>query len=280
MNSMKKILIPTDFSENAWSSLIYAVNMFRKVECTFFLLHTIIMRESSITNFSNNKLNTSKEKANNELIKLKKNAENIKLNPNHKFEIILSFYHLDDAINFTSDKHEIDFTIIGTKGANNTIESILGSNTTRVIKNIKQIPTIVVPNEYQFKGLNRIVMLSDLNHTMDDTLLVPVKKLSEDNNSKLSLLHLSKTEKLTDNQTEELKSLETILSKYNFSFHQISNYTNKAQYVNEFIEEVSANMLVLIYYRNTVLEKYFKKSLTTTMCQNLKTPMLILPNKN
>ncbi|HSP84039.1 MAG TPA: universal stress protein, partial [Gillisia sp.] len=37
---MKKILLPTDFSENAFNAIKYAVQLFKKEKCTFFLLNT------------------------------------------------------------------------------------------------------------------------------------------------------------------------------------------------------------------------------------------------
>ena len=35
----KNILIPTDFSENAWNALSYALNLFKDEKCTFYLLN-------------------------------------------------------------------------------------------------------------------------------------------------------------------------------------------------------------------------------------------------
>lgn len=277
---MKKILIPTDFSENAWSSLVYAVKMFENTDCTFYILHTTIMRSTSITNLSTDKLNAEKEKSITELEELKKEAEKINLNPNHKFETVISYYHLDKAINFTTEKQQIDFTIIGTKGATNAKEYFLGSNTTRVIKNITECPTIIVPNEHYYKGLNRIVILSDLVHEMDENILLPVKKVSNHENTKISLLHLSKNQELTDSQRKELNAIKSNFSDYDFSFHSFTTDANKQQVVNEFAEEVGADMLVLTYYKNTFLEKFIhNKSLTTTISQNPIIPILILPNK-
>jgi len=175
---MKKILLPTDFSVNSWASLVYAVKLYAKIECQFYLLHTITMNASSMTNFSTDKLNAAKEKATINLNDLKKEVENSSINPLHNFEIILSYYYLDDAINYSAKKHQIDFTIIGTKGATNMKELFIGSNTSRVIQNTKSCPTIVVPENYSFDKLNQIAILSDLNHPMDKDLLSPVNQLA------------------------------------------------------------------------------------------------------
>lgn len=279
---MKKILIPSDFSESAWASLIYAVKLFEKVDCTFYILHTTILNSTSMTGLSTDKLNAEKEKSNVELDNLKLEAEKINLNPNHKFKTVLSFYHLDEAINFTVEKQDIDFTVIGTKGVTNAKDYLLGSNTTRVLKNIKMCPTILVPGNFSYKTIEQVVILSDLVHNMDEDLLTPVKKLLALNNSKTSILHISKDNKLTTEQEKELNSIKSSLTPFETSYHSYSkDNTSKDKIVTKFTEEVSADLLVLTYYKDTFFSKLLnKQSLTTTISQNPTIPMLILPNKN
>ena len=36
---MKNILLPTDFSENSWNAIKYAINFFAKETCYFYVLH-------------------------------------------------------------------------------------------------------------------------------------------------------------------------------------------------------------------------------------------------
>ena len=36
---MKKILLPTDFSDSAWNAITYAMDFFKNEVCTFYLLH-------------------------------------------------------------------------------------------------------------------------------------------------------------------------------------------------------------------------------------------------
>ena len=37
---MKKILLPTDFSDNSWNAIKYALQLYKDQECNFILLHT------------------------------------------------------------------------------------------------------------------------------------------------------------------------------------------------------------------------------------------------
>ena len=36
---MKNILIPTDFSENSWNAIRYALKLYKKTRCSFHILH-------------------------------------------------------------------------------------------------------------------------------------------------------------------------------------------------------------------------------------------------
>jgi len=36
----KKILLPTDFSKNAWTAISYAIELYKNDECDFYLLNT------------------------------------------------------------------------------------------------------------------------------------------------------------------------------------------------------------------------------------------------
>ena len=48
MNFMKTILLPTDFSDNSWNAIEYALNFYKELNCNFYLLHV-----SKVSNISN-----------------------------------------------------------------------------------------------------------------------------------------------------------------------------------------------------------------------------------
>jgi hypothetical protein len=38
---MKNILLPTDFSENSWNAISYAIQFFEDIKCNFYLIHVV-----------------------------------------------------------------------------------------------------------------------------------------------------------------------------------------------------------------------------------------------
>ena len=87
---MKNILLPTDFSDNSWSAIVYALKLYNDEVCTFYFLHSTTLGVTTMTNLSNKLTTTIHETALKELLELKEMAENSDANSNHRFEIILS----------------------------------------------------------------------------------------------------------------------------------------------------------------------------------------------
>ena len=57
----KSILLPTDFSDNSWSAIVYALKLYAETECTFYLLNSIETHASVMSDFSNKLLELTKD---------------------------------------------------------------------------------------------------------------------------------------------------------------------------------------------------------------------------
>ena len=92
----KNILLPTDFSDNAWSAAVYALKLYANEECSFYFLYSSKLKVSRISIHSNKLLEVMRKKYLKELSKLKQMAEATNANANHNFEIILSTQDLQN----------------------------------------------------------------------------------------------------------------------------------------------------------------------------------------
>ncbi len=100
---MKNILIPTDFSENAWNAIVYTMQLLKNKKCTIHFLHTYTPAFYRMdyafggTTFSA----IPDSAADDALAKLEKTLEDVKVqfpNPNHKLEMVSAFNTLTDEI--------------------------------------------------------------------------------------------------------------------------------------------------------------------------------------
>ena len=119
---MKNILLPTDFSENAWNATRYAIELFKDEPCNFHLLntytpaivHSRFMAASVHGGVLEDSIRSQSECGLQEVV------DKIMLEckyPDHNFNTASSFSLLTDAILDLVQTEDIDIVVTGTKGA-------------------------------------------------------------------------------------------------------------------------------------------------------------------
>ena len=147
----KKILIPTDFSENSWYAIRYAIKLYENQDCDFFILNTFV--KDTYGHSGNtlldpdetfNKLseNQSKQGLGNILVQLSELDKDL----NHRFHMISRSSHYLDAVVEMVESVQIDMIVMGAKGMTNTEERVYGKNSMAVIKGVRKCPILAGPN--------------------------------------------------------------------------------------------------------------------------------------
>jgi nucleotide-binding universal stress UspA family protein len=273
----RKILLPTDFSDNAWSAVVYALKLYKNESCTFYFLNSAIIKVSAMSNLSNKLLEVMKKDALSELQDLKKLAEATNANANHSFEIILSTLDLTTAIRKTVNELEIELVVMGTKGATGAKEFFFGSNTVNVIQGKMACPVLMVPEEFDFIELNQIAFPTDFSRSFSKKELKPLKQVAELYNSKIRIVHINEEEILSDFQESNLEQLKSSLEDYETTFHWMPDYAKKAITINDFIEELDINLLVMLSYKHSLIEKLIKEPVIKKIGLKPTIPFLVIP---
>lgn len=273
----RKILLPTDFSDNSWSAVVYALKLYKNEFCTFYFLNSTIIKVSMMSNLSNKLLKTMKDNAMKELLALKNLAETSNANANHDFQIILSSEDLMTAIKKAIKEWQIDLIIMGTKGATGAKEFFFGSNTVRVMKNNKFCPVLVIPEEFDFMEPKQIAFPTDFNRFYGDKELSSLKQLAELYNSKIRIVHINVEEKLNDIQAYNLMMLQSYLNHCEYSLHWMPKYANKTIEINDFIEELDINMLAMVNYKHSFIETILKEPVIKKIGFHPTVPFLVIP---
>jgi nucleotide-binding universal stress UspA family protein len=273
----KNILLPTDFSDNAWCAAVYALKLYEREECNFYFLHSTKMKASAMSNLSNKLLKIMADQAKEELLELKNMATTANANANHQFDIILSVDAMDDAIERAVNKHNIDLIVMGTKGATGAKEIFLGSNTVKIIKQIKSCPILLIPHEYDFEEPKQIAFPTDFNRFYGEELL-PLKRLADLYNSKIRVVHINEEDNLSHIQDYNLAMLKTYLENYPHTFHWMPDYTKKANAIIDFIEELNINILVMINYKHSFIESIINEPVIKKIGFHAPVPFFVIPS--
>ncbi|MEX0291583.1 MAG: universal stress protein, partial [Flavobacteriaceae bacterium] len=160
---MKNILIPTDFSQNAWNALEYAAKLFKDVPCTFHILHIGDLKDSDIKgNFLVMPLKQVEVKIKQELDHLFERIKQLPENRNHHFIALQEYGNILNTVRKKVEDNNIDLIVMGTKGASGVKKTIVGSNTGDVITKI-QCNVLVVPEKAHFVLPKHIAFPTDYN---------------------------------------------------------------------------------------------------------------------
>lgn len=275
----RHILLPTDFSDNAWSAIVYALKLYANEVCTFYFLHSFnVLNFNDRTYITSHYVETLEKDSLKQLTELKNIAETANTNTNHTFDIISSKYKLHKAIEIAVKKHDINLVIMGTKGATKAKEIFFGSNTVDTIKKMTLCPILVIPDEFDFIEPKHIAFPTDFNRFYGEELLA-IKDLAELYNAKIRIVHITKKSNLTKTQDYNLSMLKVYLEDYPHSFHWMPDYAKKAQGINDFIKELEINILAMINYKHSLIEKIINEPIINKIGYNTTVPFLVIPAK-
>lgn len=273
----RKILLPTDFSDNSWSAIVYALKLFKDEFCTFYFLNSITIKVPTLSNLSNKLLKAMEADAMKELLALKDLAETSDANASHNFQIILSSKDLTSAIKTAIVEWNIDMVVLGTKGVTGAKEFFFGSNTTHVIKSSKICPVLVIPEEYDFVTPKQIAFPTDYNRFYSNKELEPLKELADLYDSKIRIMHINTEEEINDIQEYNLMVLKGYLNNYNYTLHWVPDYAKKVIEINDFIEELSIDVLAMVNYKHSFIEKIINEPVIKKIGFHPNIPFLVIP---
>lgn len=278
---MKNILIPTDFSENSWNAIVYALHFFSESSCNFYLLHvntvdTLVTTDSSYT--SNQKV--SKELPVSPLKKLlEQTVERIKnslsFNTNHRFFTIIDHDFIIDSIRNRVDEKKIDFIVMGTKGASGLKKCAIGSNTGNVIRKVK-CTTLVVPENAKYVMPKEIAFPTDFSFFYPIETLQPIAATVEVNNATIRVLHINKHEsELNEDQQKNKEYLNDYFSNYKHSFHFLTN-KHIEDAVQKFVESKEVNLITMLAKNLNYFQKILFHPTVTEISYYKEIPFLVL----
>jgi len=281
---MKQILIPTDFSQNAWNAVQYALAYFNNTPCNFYLLHVTLF-----TNYGANKYSTYASTEVIETIKLKeektalkklvKKIKKLHSNPLHNFHILNAYNFFIDAIKKQINEQYIDLIVMGTKGASGLKDIILGSNTGDLITQV-QCPVLVVPEKAVFTVPNEIVFPTDYNIFYPTAILNSITEISKMYKSTIRILHIAKKEEqLTTFQLENKAYLHEFFIDKKHSFHRITNTKVEAG-VQCFVESRNINMIVMIAKNINLFQRILFRPTVEEISYHIEIPFLVLHEQN
>ncbi|MGE5943461.1 MAG: universal stress protein [Flavobacteriales bacterium] len=248
---MKNILIPTDFSENAWNAIEYALHFFSKSSCNFYLLHVTAknslvepdMKVSKHMDVGLETLTISSRQLLQDTIK--RIQEKLPKNPQHKFFAVSDSNYMINSIREQVVQKKINLIVMGTKGTTDLKKLAIGSNAGNVITKVK-CTTMVVPENARYKLPKEIVFPTDFSIFYRPETLQPIIDIVEANQASVNVLHVNKNGmELNEDQQKNKDYLDDYFSNYNHSFHFLTNeYIEDA--IQQFVDDKNIHLITML----------------------------------
>ena len=278
---MKKIIIPTDFSETATNAIFYALELLKydKSEITIVHAYTDEVYENTKA-MSRDYFEEYKD-----IVEVNVNrrlqeviAEMLKQSPNprHTYNRISSFGSLVDVIDDFVDKENADLVIMGTKGNTDNTDVMFGSNAIKVIKYVK-CPVLAIPVNYHDMHPKNILFPTDYMVPFKRRALKLVSSLAKSYVSKVSFLYVSNQKDLSHRQEDNRTFIEDCFKDNKVDYMQLSE-TDVTKTINKTIETNSIDLLVMVNHRHSYFEDVLFNSTIEKIGLNIKIPFLVLQN--
>lgn len=268
---MKRIVLPTDFSDNAWNAINYALSLFEKEPCTFYVLHAY---QVSPSGESYSKTDTKKK-----LEQIIHQIHTRVKNPLHGFETVLIVDSLLNAVGRIVIDKDVDYIFMGTKGSSEVKEIFMGSSTVSVIKNIDSCPIVAVPETYSFKHPKEMVFVTDFKHFYGKAEIKPLIDLAQLWGSMLTVTHIKRETELDEYQKRSKEMLKSKLKTVQHRFQDVVDLFSSVSYViNELAKQnTAAGIIAMLNRKHGFFAKLVREPVIKKVAFKTEVPFLVLP---
>ncbi|MEZ4811619.1 MAG: universal stress protein [Allomuricauda sp.] len=280
---MKRIVLPTDFSENAWNAIAYALSIFKDGEYEFFIMNAYQVGSSGLMTKMGRANDTRlfrllKEESERGLEKVLERIKEIDKNPGHSFKTLSVVDNLANAIGRTVYGKEVDCIVMGTKGATGLKEAFMGSNTHKIIEEINFCPIIAVPEDYMGKGtVDTILLATGYEHLFEAYEFKPLLDIAKLFGSKILVTYVGDLDELTPRQMKARKLMEKHLRSVRHEFVEVQKGASINKTIQNMVENnAKVDMVAMINYWHSFVEKITHEPVIKKISFNTLVPFLVM----
>jgi nucleotide-binding universal stress UspA family protein len=279
---MKRILLPTDFSDNAYNAIQYALQMFKEDSCEFFIVHTytpvMISSGSMLDSETALSLHTIAEKsAQKKMNALLDKTQSEFPNPKHSIKGRVSFNLLLSEMENLINENNIDVVVMGTQGATGAKEVFIGTQTMYAIKKLN-CPLLAVPANFDYEAPKDILFPTDFNLRKTNKYLTMLREFCNSHVSRLHILNAYYGYPLTDAQLETKSFLDNYFTHTAHLFH-LGEGGDVLEAIEQFQIKIKINLMVMIHNKHNFLENMLFRPVINQVVYHTQVPFLVIPSE-
>lgn len=270
---MKKILVPTDFSEQAENALKVAAQLAKKHSCEIYLLHIIeipMHKVDALSSYNNlpeaiyfMKLAHKKFEA----LKAKDYLKDLVIHEH------VDLHEIFKGIFQACKKHDIDLVVMGSSGVSGLREMLIGSNTEKVVRT-SETPVLVVKNQHNSFKVKDFVFASDFK----DESKTPYKKaigFAKVLSAKMHLLMVNTPNKFITSAKAN-KRMDAFVEEFKFSNYTTNIYNDLSieKGIMNFSQSIDADLIGMSTHGRQGISHFFNGSISEDLVNHAKRPVI------
>lgn len=271
---MKRIIVPTDFSDTAKNAARYAVQMADTIPDASIIFYNLTDKislgsdSSPLTEDKNDRFTVLQAALDNLRTELRELSNvNIEL-------VVEEGSSLTDSIERYVRHHGIDLIIMGITGATRLEQIFMGSNALNVV-NLGVCPVIVVPPNAVYKPINKVLFACDLKNVATTIPFAPIKSVLNIFKPTLMVVNVDTDHyvEVTDEYKSQRAILEQKMQEYNPEFYFIRMYDFQDS-IGSFATDRDVDLILTIPKKHHFLSGFFKTSHTKKLAYHSHVPIL------
>ncbi len=266
---MAGILCPTDFSVASNNALDFAIEIAKRKNIRLVLFNAYQVYVADTTSVIPEL--TVEALHENVIARLEKLKTELLQNGNLNIEVAAGFGFTADTILEATEDLGIDYVVMGTTGASAISRVLMGSTAASCIEKLK-VPVIAVPENAQFRGLDRIVFASGL-HKDELPSLEKLNVLLEHFGTEVTIAH---TFAGSDKDAMEFSVFQELAEAKLFNckthFRQFSGEVIEG--IEQAIRLQKTDALAMVAHHRVFFKKLFDSSITKKMVYHTDVPLI------
>ena len=280
---MKRILVPTDFSDTAMKAITYAAEIAERNGAVIYLLHVMEPIIDGIRQPHPLHEKLLEEITNNRLSELKSLEECI-AESYPELKIVAEFTNgtVINSIHDYAIEQSIDLIIMGTSGASGLKEIFMGSVAAGTIGRTR-IPVLAIPREYLMEAPHTILLATNHFEKSED-LLNPIVELASLFSATIHVAVFIDADEARSPDylynTRQLNYYVDVLSKMypGTAFKgELLEGSKFEETIEKYDERNEVDIIAMITYPKSLRKKIMRKSRTKKMAFHSAIPLLAIP---
>ncbi len=270
---MKKILVPTDFSDHAEYALKVAAQIAKKNNGEIVLLHMLELPGQGSDAIGSGSDIPEIMFFKNKAIEKLESLMDISYLEGIPVSEIIQFEKTFEGIINISKKNNVDLIVMGSHGASGFQEMFIGSNTEKVVRS-SDIPVLVIKKEEGEFSVEKFVFASDFTDEIKGSF-AKVVEFAKKFNAHLNLVMINTPNSFKSTEVSN-KIMQDFVSNFdisNYTFH-IYNDTNVEKGVLNFAKSINADLIGMSTHGRKGLSHFFNGSISEDLVNHAQRPVV------